>query len=85
MRKHDRRVVHVHTDRRGATVLCGATGVILAVDASDVEESTCQECRSHVPKRHWYGVRQSRMTRQERLEGLADSGCDTWAEYRGER
>ena len=24
-------------------------------------------------------------TRQERLQGLADSGCDTWAEYRGER
>ncbi len=26
-----------------------------------------------------------KLTRQERLEGLADSGCDTWEEYRGER
>lgn len=26
-----------------------------------------------------------RLTRQERLQGLADSGCDTWEEYRGER
>lgn len=25
------------------------------------------------------------LTRQERLEGLADRGCDTWEEYRGER
>lgn len=25
------------------------------------------------------------LTRQERLQGLADSGCDTWEEYRGER
>lgn len=24
-------------------------------------------------------------TREERLQGLADSGCDTWEEYRGER
>ena len=26
-----------------------------------------------------------RLTRQEWLEGLADRGCDTWEEYRGER
>ena len=26
-----------------------------------------------------------RMTRQERLQALADSGCDIWEEYRGER
>lgn len=26
-----------------------------------------------------------RLTRQEQLEGLADRGCDTWEEYRGER
>ena len=26
-----------------------------------------------------------RLTRYERLEALADSGCDTWAEARGER
>ena len=26
-----------------------------------------------------------KLTRQERLQGLADSGCDTWADYRGER
>lgn len=26
-----------------------------------------------------------RLSRHERLQGLADSGCDTWAEYRSER
>ena len=26
-----------------------------------------------------------RLTRYERLEALADSGCDTWSEFRGER
>lgn len=26
-----------------------------------------------------------RLTRTERLQGLADSGCDTWEEYRGEK
>jgi hypothetical protein len=26
-----------------------------------------------------------KLTRQERLQGLADRGCDTWEEYRGER
>jgi hypothetical protein len=29
--------------------------------------------------------RAMRLTRQEQLEGLADRGIDTWAEYRGER
>jgi hypothetical protein len=26
-----------------------------------------------------------KLTRQERLEGLADSGVDTWEDYRGEK
>ncbi len=26
-----------------------------------------------------------RLTRHARLQALADSGCDTWSEYRGER
>jgi hypothetical protein len=26
-----------------------------------------------------------KLTRQERLQALADAGCDTWEEYRGER
>jgi hypothetical protein len=26
-----------------------------------------------------------KLTRQEQLEGLADRGIDTWAEFRGER
>lgn len=26
-----------------------------------------------------------KLTREERLQGLADNGCDTWEEYRGER
>jgi hypothetical protein len=29
--------------------------------------------------------RRPRLTRNERLQGLADRGCDTWEEYRGER
>lgn len=29
--------------------------------------------------------RPTKMTRQDRLEALADSGCDTLEEYRGER
>ncbi len=29
--------------------------------------------------------RPRRLTRQERLQGLADRGCDSWEEYRGER
>lgn len=27
----------------------------------------------------------ARLSRTERLQGLADSGCDTWAEHREER
>ncbi len=30
-------------------------------------------------------VVQPKLTRQERLQGLADRGCDTWSDYRGER
>lgn len=26
-----------------------------------------------------------RLTRQEHLQGLADRGCDTWEDYRGEK
>ncbi len=81
MKKHDRRVVHVYSDRQCTEVLCGLEGEnVLGVDASDVEDSTCQECRSHVPRRYT-----RRLSRNERLQGLVDSGCDTWAEYRGER
>lgn len=29
--------------------------------------------------------RPERLTRNEQLQELADSGCDTWEEYRGER
>lgn len=28
---------------------------------------------------------QRRLTRQERLQEMADAGCDTWEDYRGER
>ncbi len=81
MRKHDCRVVHVYNPNFETRALCGLEGKnLLAVDASDVEDSTCQECRSHVPRRYT-----RRLSRNERLQGLADSGCDTWAEYRGER
>ena len=26
-----------------------------------------------------------KLTRNERMQGMADNGCDTWEEYRGER
>ncbi len=42
-------------------------------------------CRTHqeeeLPCLDW----RRKPTREERLQGLADSGCDTWEEYRGER
>lgn len=41
---------------------------------ADLEQ---REDEADVPRR--------RLTRQEHLEGLADSGCDTWAEHRGDR
>lgn len=75
--------VHVFTDYRADSVMCAAdiTPDTLGVLVSDVEESDCQDCRSLVAKCR----DNSRLTRQERLQGLADSGCDTWEEYRGER
>ncbi len=80
MRKHDRRVVHVEHPRTDGTLCDRDLQTVDMVDASDVEESTCQECRAHVPRRYT-----RHLNRNERLQGLADSGCDTWAEYRGER
>ena len=45
------------------------------------EETPCGEPMTdrddHAPRR--------RLTRYERLEALADSGCDTWEEYEGLR
>ena len=57
---------------------------------------TCWECREpevevfYTSRRGWVcetcrWARPSRLTRQERLEGLADAGVDTWEEYREER
>jgi hypothetical protein len=43
----------------------------------EVEEPTNAEGDPIFPKR--------RPTRQERLQALADRGCDTWGDYRGER
>lgn len=37
----------------------------------------CPECTDARPR--------ERLTRMERLQAMADRGCDTWAEYRGER
>ena len=42
-------------------------------------DDLCPDCKAGDPP-----VRR-RLTRQERLEGLADSGCDTHEEYREER
>ena len=50
---------------------------IVYVDA-EVIETTPEETDEEPP-------RGRRLTREEQLEGLADRGCDTWEEYRGER
>lgn len=44
---------------------------------SEVIETEPDETDEDEPRR--------KLTRQEQLEALADRGCDTWAEYRGER
>ena len=40
----------------------------------------CPKCGADLEK-----VPERRLTRQERLQALADSGVDTWEEKRGER
>lgn len=72
-----------------------ACGVFVALDAVAQPETapTCPHCLIYVE-----GVSEStgdpcldeddrprRLCRYEQLERLADSGRDTWAEYRGER
>jgi len=47
----------------------------LRADVADVFQPDADE--PDEPKR--------KLTRNERLQALADSGCDTWEEFRGER
>lgn len=42
-----------------------------------VEEDVEDEPEDEAPRRP--------LSRHEQLQGLADQGCDTWEEYRGER
>lgn len=44
----------------------------------------CETCRAEYSHRQ-YHKSMNRMTRNERLQGMADRGCDTWEEYRGEK
>ena len=44
--------------------------------ATDLHEYQCEVLT---------GLSSTRLSRQERLQGLADHGCDTWEEYRSER
>ena len=39
-------------------------------------------CRTHQDEE---AATHRKLTRQERLQGMADRGTDTWEEYRGER
>lgn len=46
-------------------------------------EPTCWGCKAWVEGLEL--PRRSRLTRHDQLQALADSGCDTWEEARGER
>lgn len=52
------------------------------IDCDDWPDEGNRYCPRHdylnkLPRRH--------LARHERLQAMADSGCDTWEEYRGER
>ena len=49
---------------------------------AEATEDECPECGYDLER---VGPHHRKMTRQERLEGLADRGVDTWEDYRGER
>lgn len=52
----------------------------------DGETEECLYDKGHTGDHSWFRrFRRERMTRQEKLQGMADRGCDTWEEYRGER
>ncbi len=55
---------------------CSKKAEIIYLDA-EVTERRLEDHEEPEPPR--------KLTRQERLEAMADSGCDTWEEYRGER
>ena len=63
----------------GQSVVCGCPGMV-SIDEDDGPwinidaDRPCERCNP--PSRR-------RLTRNERLQGLADRGIDTWEEYRG--
>lgn len=59
--------------QRARTCRCG----VMAMGTNGVEYE--EHCALHMRLAH------EELTRQEKLEGLADRGTDTWEEYRGER
>lgn len=48
-------------------------------EQTEYEGDLCRSCEEEDR-----AIIQRRLTRQERIEDLADSGCDTWSEYREE-
>jgi len=67
---------------------CGGAGTVEDRDdsvgyASYVKCPTC--AATGISHMTGCGCASRRMTRQERLQGLADRGTDTWEEFRGER
>ncbi len=56
-----------------------------AVDDADQSDDNGWQVCDIVEPRPEPEERPRKLTRQEQLEALADSGCDTWSEYRGER
>lgn len=72
--------------------LCGNIVDSKEIASRENRRPVCVDCvaaREEQEEREDYARterrRHRRLSRQERLEGLADSGIDTWEEYRGER
>ena len=57
-------------------LICNRCGMSY-LDAWMDEYGYCGDCRAEIKAE----VTSRRLTRQERLQGLADRGCDTWEEY----
>jgi Zn finger protein HypA/HybF involved in hydrogenase expression len=74
-------------ERDGALVECESCGEEFRQDANHLE--MCPACvereEQAAEERAELAARRRRLTRQERLEMMADAGCDTWAEYGCER
>ncbi len=72
--------MHYNDDDSPACHVCNGDLMLLG-NLGSRYHFRCRHCgmdQSIVVSRH-------KLTRMERLQGLADSGVDTWEDYRGER